>query len=39
MPLYAKLEKAEDMENEIDEILQDYESKINRPILHSIAFY
>ena len=31
--------KSSDMENEIDEDLQDYESKIKRPILHSIAFY
>jgi hypothetical protein len=34
-----QLEKTEDMENEIDEILQEYESKIKRPILHSISFY
>ena len=34
-----QLQKCEDMDNEIDEILQDYESKIKRSILHSIAFY
>lgn len=34
-----KLQNTEDMENEIDEILQEYESKIKRPILHSISFY
>lgn len=33
------LQNTEDMENDIDEILQDYESKIKRPILHSISFY
>lgn len=37
--LALTLIKTSDMENEIDEILQDYESKIKRPILHSIAFY
>ena len=34
-----KLQNNADMENEIDEILQEYESKINRTILHSISFY
>ena len=37
--LALKLQNAEDMDNEIDELLQDYESKIKRPILHSISFY
>ncbi|CAF0733602.1 unnamed protein product [Brachionus calyciflorus] len=37
--LALMLQNSEDMDNEIDEILQDYESKIKRPILHSIAFY
>lgn len=37
--LELKLQNSEDMDNEIDEILQDYESKIKRQILHSIAFY
>ena len=37
--LLWQLQNSDDMENEIDESLQDYESKINRPILHTISFY
>jgi len=28
-----------DLDNEMDELLQDFESKCNRPILHSVLFY
>ena len=28
-----------DLDNEIDEILQDFEIKCKRPILHSVLFY
>ena len=37
--LAIQFQNAEDLDNEIDELLQDYESKIKRPILHSISFY
>lgn len=30
---------SEDLDNDIDELLQEFESKVNRPILHSIQFY
>jgi len=30
---------SEDLDNEIDELLQDFEAKCNRPILHSVLFY
>jgi len=30
---------SQDLDNEIDEVLQDFELKCNRPILHSVLFY
>ncbi|GFN96095.1 RNA polymerase ii subunit a c-terminal domain phosphatase ssu72 [Plakobranchus ocellatus] len=30
---------SEDLDNEVDEILQRFESKVNRPVLHTIQFY
>lgn len=37
--LLEMLASAEDLDNEIDEIIQDFEAKCNRQILHTIAFY
>lgn len=34
----ASLAKADDLDNEIDELLQEFETDINRPLLHTIAF-
>lgn len=33
------LQDAEDLDNEIDEILQDFETRCDRPILHTVCFY
>lgn len=33
------LNESTDMDNEIDEILQDFEVKCRRPLLHSVLFY
>jgi len=37
--LVQMLSQSLDLDNEIDELLQDFESKCNRPILHSVLFY
>uniref|UniRef100_A0A914WT38 RNA polymerase II subunit A C-terminal domain phosphatase SSU72 n=1 Tax=Plectus sambesii TaxID=2011161 RepID=A0A914WT38_9BILA len=37
--LCTRLEACEDLDNEIDEVLTDFESKCNRNILHTICFY
>ncbi|CAF1076845.1 unnamed protein product [Didymodactylos carnosus] len=37
--LGQKMEAVDDLDNEIDEILTEYESKIKRPILHAVSFY
>ena len=34
-----KAQAAIDLDNEIDELLQDFESKCKRQILHSVLFY
>ncbi|KAH9388496.1 RNA polymerase II subunit A C-terminal domain phosphatase [Tyrophagus putrescentiae] len=34
----TSLAAAEDLDNEIDELLQEFETDINRPLLHTIAF-
>lgn len=31
--------QSEDLDNEIDELLHEFESKHQRPILHSVHFY
>lgn len=31
--------KCEDLDNDIDEIMQEFEEKCNRPVLHTILFY
>ena len=37
--LMQRVCESEDLDNEIDEILQDFEIKCKRPILHSVLFY
>eukprot|EP00088_Acartia_fossae_P029349 TRINITY_DN3019_c0_g1_i1.p1 TRINITY_DN3019_c0_g1~~TRINITY_DN3019_c0_g1_i1.p1 ORF type:complete len:192 (-),score=59.93 TRINITY_DN3019_c0_g1_i1:498-1073(-) len=37
--LSEMLVASEDLDNEIDEMLQDFESKCNRSVLHSVLFY
>ena len=37
--LMQRASESEDLDNEIDEILQDFEIKCKRPILHSVLFY
>ncbi|XP_059160407.1 RNA polymerase II subunit A C-terminal domain phosphatase SSU72-like [Physella acuta] len=37
--LVTMLNASEDLDNEIDEILQDFEQKVNRPVLHTVQFY
>lgn len=37
--LVQMLAESQDMDDEIDEILQDFESKCNRQILHTVVFY
>lgn len=34
-----QIEHTEDMENEIEELLQEFEEKSNRPFLHTVCFY
>ena len=39
-PLFMSiLAKSTDIDDDIDELLQDFESKCNRPILHTVVFY
>lgn len=37
--LVTMLYSSEDLDNEIDEILQEFEHKVNRPLLHTVQFY
>ena len=37
--LVQTFEESGDLDNEMDEILQDFESKCKRPLLHSVHFY
>ncbi|KAL1458507.1 hypothetical protein WDU94_008651 [Cyamophila willieti] len=37
--LMAMFMKCEDLDNEIDEIMQEFEEKCSRPLLHTILFY
>lgn len=37
--LITRLYSADDLDNDIDEILQDFEHKVNRSILHTAIFY
>ncbi|KAG9510664.1 RNA polymerase II subunit A C-terminal domain phosphatase SSU72, partial [Fragariocoptes setiger] len=36
--LAQKLSECDDLDNEIDELLQDFESESNRPLLHTVCF-
>ena len=33
------LMESSDIDNDIDEMLQDFEAKCNRPIFHTVVFY
>ena len=37
--LMQRVSEIEDLDNDIDEILQDFEIKCKRAILHSVLFY
>lgn len=37
--LTLQIQHTEDMENEIEELLQEFEEKSNRPFLHTVCFY
>ncbi|KAK3105441.1 hypothetical protein FSP39_025323 [Pinctada imbricata] len=39
LDLVTMLQDSEDLDNEIDEILQDFEGKSNRSVLHTLGFY
>lgn len=38
-PLCPQIQHTEDMENEIDELLQEFEEKSGRAFLHTVCFY
>lgn len=38
-PLCMQIQHTEDMENEIDELLQEFEEKSGRAFLHTVCFY
>jgi hypothetical protein len=37
--LAQQLQASEDLDDEIDEIVQDFEAKCDRPVLHTVCFY
>ena len=37
--MFTQLQDSEDLDNEIDELLQEFESRCQRPILHTTVFY
>nr|CAG4638071.1 EOG090X0E4R [Chydorus sphaericus] len=37
--LVALLANSDDLDNDIDELLQDFEAKCSRPVLHCVLFY
>ncbi|KAK7473315.1 hypothetical protein BaRGS_00035447 [Batillaria attramentaria] len=37
--LVTMLYASDDLDNEVDEILQDFEHRVNRPVLHTALFY
>ena len=39
MSLLLQLASSDDLDNDIDELLQDFESKCSRPVLHCVLFY
>lgn len=36
---FSQIQHTEDMENEIDELLQEFEEKSGRAFLHTVCFY
>lgn len=34
-----QLSETDDLDNDVDELLQEFEAKCQRPILHTVAFY
>lgn len=36
---HPQLLASDDLDNEVDEILQEFEHKVNRPVLHTVQFY
>lgn len=38
-PSLSQIQHTDDMENEIDELLQEFEDKSHRPFLHTVCFY
>ena len=39
MIFWLQLQETEDMENDIDELIQDFEHESHRQILHTVVFY
>jgi len=39
LDLASKLEASNDLDDEIDEIVHDFEGKCDRSVLHSVVFY
>ena len=37
--VFLQIQHTDDMENEIDELIQEFEDKSNRPFLHTVCFY
>lgn len=38
LKMVQSLAQSKDLDNDIDELLQEFETTINRPLLHTIAF-
>lgn len=38
LKMAQSLAQSKDLDNDIDELLQEFETTINRPLLHTIAF-
>lgn len=36
---FSQIQHTDDMENEMDELLQEFEDKSHRPFLHTVCFY
>ena len=36
---FFKLGDSEDLDNDVDELLQEFEARCGRPILHTVCFY
>lgn len=39
LTVHPQMASSSDLDNDIDEILHDFESKNQRPVLHSVQFY